>query len=79
MPGARRGKHQRLSSAVGSLSWPVHGRHYVVNFVANLSQRLVPLRQAVEQMVGLTFCDDQTSVYHHFQVSLKRPAVDIGA
>ncbi|VBB41577.1 hypothetical protein TRIP_B120012 [uncultured Desulfatiglans sp.] len=45
---------------------------FVTNSVANLSQRLIPFRQPVEQLVGFTLGDDQFSVHHRFQVSLQR-------
>lgn len=63
----------------GKTSVTTIGMAYVANTVANLSQRSVPLRQSVAQLVRFTLGDDQSQVHHRFQIPLQRPAVYIGA
>ncbi len=52
-------------------------RECVANILANLSQRSMPPCQAVEQLVGFTFGDDQTSI-HQPLVYLRNSSSVIG-
>ncbi len=53
-------------------------RQHVAKVVANLSQRSTPLSpRAIEQIVRLTFGQEQSFFDQFFQVPLKRSAVDL--
>lgn len=54
-------------------------RKDVANIGANLPQKSVRTHEPVEQLMGLAFGDNQTSIDHRFQITLQRSMVGLGA